>query len=161
MLPTNNYQQNQSQTNANTNSWDSPQDEEKDALDYEEEQRTQKMFPYVDPPLERNGLKEEDYKSSLSTHYKQSNKYWDRFKTPAPSNLQSPEEVEQQKKADGYYEQLRNDTSTDYSQRPFEEQQAREISKITYKTDFQRIMNEPDARRMNIINKMVRNRTKL
>ncbi len=65
ILSTNNYQQNQSQTNVYTNSWDSPQDEEKDPLDYEEEQRTQKMFPYVDPPLERNGLKDEDYENSL------------------------------------------------------------------------------------------------
>ncbi len=139
----------------------SHQTEEEAPFDYDDEQRTQEMLRYVEPPIERNGQSDTDYKSTLATHYRQANKFWDTFKTPAHSALPSPEEAEQQKRADELYDNLHNDASTDYSQRPFEEQQAKEISKITYKTDFQRIMNETDSRRMNIINKMVRDRTKL
>ncbi len=139
----------------------SHQGEEEASFDYDEEHRTQEMLRYVEPPIERNGLNDTDYKSTLSTHYRQANKFWDTFKSPAHSALPSPEEAEQQKRADELYDNLHNDASTDYSQRPFEEQQAKEIAKITYKTDFQRIMNETDSRRMNIINKMVRDRTKL
>lgn len=128
---------------------------------YDEEKRAQEMLNYVDHPIERNGMDEQNYKNMLTSHYTQANRFWDQFKTPPYSSVQSEEEKAQQERADNHYNQLVNDNSTDFSKRPWVEQEAKAICQLTYKTDFQRIMNEDDSRRMNIISKIVRDRAKL
>lgn len=127
----------------------------------EQEHRANDMLHYVDAPIDRNNMDQSEYKNKLKEHYTRSNNYWDRFKTPLWKPQFSKEEENQLKVAEGNYEKLVNDNTTDFSQQAFEVQEAKEISKISYKENFLDIMNQPDSLRMNRINKMVKERSKL
>ena len=119
------------------------------------------MLLYVDAPIDRNNMDKLEYQNRLKEHYTFANKHWDQYKIPEWNPKFSKEEESQSKAGKENYDRLVNDNTTDYSQQPFEVQEAKEILKITHKDDFLHIMSQPDSLRMNSINRMVKDRTKL
>ena len=127
----------------------------------EEAHRVKDMLLYVDAPIDRNNMDKLEYQNRLKEHYTFANKHWDQYKIPEWNPKFSKEEESQSKAGEENYDRLVNDNTIDYSQQPFEVQEAKEISKMTYKDDFLHIMSQPDSLRMNSINRMVKERSKL